>query len=55
LIPTKHTSQTRERKYLNLKELNVIYKLMEYQYIDYENTDAIELMKKIYGIVTKEK
>lgn len=37
--------------YLTIEELLTIYHLLEYQYISYENTEAINLVRKIRDII----
>lgn len=37
--------------YLSKQELKIIYKLLEHQYISYENHEAIRLVKKIHKIL----
>lgn len=40
--------------YLSKRELEIIYKLLEHQYISYENHEAIKLVHKIRNIVENE-
>jgi hypothetical protein len=40
-----------ERLYLTFDELRTIYKILEFHYISYEDTDAIALVRKIRDII----
>jgi hypothetical protein len=46
-VPTKSIETT----YLNMNELKVIYNLLDSHYINYENVDAINLIRKIRNLI----
>jgi hypothetical protein len=46
-VPTKLMETT----YLNMNELKVIYNLLDSHYINYENVDAINLIRKIRSLI----
>ncbi len=50
LIPDKSTETT----YLNLNDLKVLYGLLDHQYVSYENVEAIQLIRKIRGLIGDE-
>ena len=45
------TEEEPDKKYLTIEELQVIYDLLKFQYISYENIEAQKLIRKINGLL----